>query len=178
MAMRARGDGRRDVNDVLRTGENRLEGRLDVRGVLRRRLDERQAVLSCKGQGKGESELEGGHNEEKRRTGEVLALLRGDSSQMLQITLVANEHDDDVRVGVVPELLQPPYHVHICCVFSNVVHQQRANCASVVASRCSVRYGTLALIIRGDCSRRRDRSVSLLTSCTSCVSFVNLSQQT
>ena len=65
---------------------------------------------------------------------------------MLQIALVSDEHDDDIRVCVVAELLQPPRDVGVRLVFRDVVHEQRANCAAVV--------------------RRRDRTVAFLTSCS------------
>ena len=54
---------------------------------------------------------------------------------MLQIALVADEHDDDVRVCVVPELLQPPRDVRVRLVFRDVVHEQRAHRAAVVGGR-------------------------------------------
>lgn len=37
-----------------------------------------------------------------KRTGKLLGLLGGDRTQVAQIALVTDEHDDDVRVGVIP----------------------------------------------------------------------------
>ena len=52
---------------------------------------------------------------------------------MLQIALVADEHDDDVRVRVVAELLEPSGDVHVRAVLRDVVHEQRADGSAVVA---------------------------------------------
>ena len=54
---------------------------------------------------------------------------------MLQIALVADEHDDDVRVRVVAELLQPPRDVDVRGVLRDVVHEERAHRAAVVPKR-------------------------------------------
>ena len=70
--------------------------------------------------------------EEEARTCECLRLLRGDCPEVLQIALVSDEHDDDVRVRVVAELFQPPRHVHVCRMFGDVVDEKRTDCAAVV----------------------------------------------
>ena len=62
-----------------------------------------------------------------------------------QVTLVPHQHDDDVRVCMVSQLLQPPLNVLECRLFRDVVHQQRTHRAAVV--------------------RARDGAVPLLTSC-------------
>lgn len=62
---------------------------------------------------------------------------------MSQIALVSDQHDDDVGVGMISQLLQPAGDVLISLVLADVVHEQCANGASVVC-RC-------------------DRSVSLLS---------------
>ena len=51
---------------------------------------------------------------------------------MPQIALVTHEHDDDVGVGMVAQLLQPPCHVLVCLVLADVVDEQGAHCAAVV----------------------------------------------
>lgn len=66
------------------------------------------------------------------RTGELLGLLCRHCPQMPQIALVTHKHDDDVRVGMVAQLLQPPRHVLVCLVLADVVDQQGAHCAAVV----------------------------------------------
>ena len=52
---------------------------------------------------------------------------------MLEIALVADEHDDDFRVRVVAELLQPPCYVDVRRVLGDVVDEERADCATVVS---------------------------------------------
>lgn len=54
---------------------------------------------------------------------------------MLQITLVSHKHDDDVRVGVVPELLQPPRDVGVRRMLGDIVDQQRTHSTAVVADQ-------------------------------------------
>ncbi len=52
---------------------------------------------------------------------------------MLQVTLVADEHDDNVGIGMVAQLLQPSCDVDICSVFGDVVDEKGTNSASVIA---------------------------------------------
>ena len=51
---------------------------------------------------------------------------------MPQVALVTDEHDDDVRVGVVAQLLQPSHHVLVRLDLADVVDQQSADGAPVV----------------------------------------------
>lgn len=51
---------------------------------------------------------------------------------MLQIALVPHEHDDDILIGVVPQLLEPAGHVLVCCVLGYVVYQESTDCTAVV----------------------------------------------
>lgn len=51
---------------------------------------------------------------------------------MSQIALVPYQHDDDVGVCVVPQLLQPPCHSLVCLVLADIVDEQGANGPSVV----------------------------------------------
>lgn len=53
---------------------------------------------------------------------------------MLQVTLVAHEHNDDVRIGMVAEFLEPASNVGVRRVFSNIIDQESAYCAAVVAA--------------------------------------------
>jgi hypothetical protein len=64
---------------------------------------------------------------------------------VLEITLVADKHDDNVGVGVVPELLEPAGHVLVRRVLGNVIDEQRADRSAVV--------------------RRGDGAVALLAGC-------------
>ena len=52
---------------------------------------------------------------------------------MLEVALVANEHDDNVRVGMVPKFLQPPRHVDVRGMFRDIIHQQRTDCTTIVS---------------------------------------------
>jgi hypothetical protein len=51
---------------------------------------------------------------------------------MPQIALVTDQHDDDVRVGMVAQLLQPSCDVLVCLVLADVVDEQRSYSAAVV----------------------------------------------
>ena len=94
-------------------GEHRLERRVDVGGVQRRGLDEREAFpLRERGR----------------------ALLR-DGAEVGEVGLVADEHDGGVGVGVVAELLEPPLDVVEGGGLGHVVDQELAHGAAVVGAR-------------------------------------------
>ena len=61
---------------------------------------------------------------------------------MPQIALVSDQHDDDVRIGMISELLQPPGHVLVGLMLADVVHKQSAHCSPVVG-RCD---GSIAFL--------------------------------
>lgn len=97
---------------------------------------------------------------------------------MLQIALVPDEHDDDVRVGVVPELLQPAGDVVVRRPLRDVVDEERADCAAVVpvspypvsneqGRRRGERNRLNGRIKRREkgYSRSGDRAITFLTSC-------------
>jgi len=63
---------------------------------------------------------------------EGLALVCGHSPKVPQVRLVTNQHDDDVGVGVVPELPKPPLDVLVCEVLGDVVDEERAHGPPVV----------------------------------------------
>lgn len=67
-----------------------------------------------------------------KRTGKGLGLLGGDGTQVPQITLVTDEHDNDVGVGVVAELLEPARDILVGLVLADVVDEQGADRAPVV----------------------------------------------
>lgn len=46
-----------------------------------------------------------------RLTSEGARLVGGDGAEVAQVALVPHQHDDDVAVGVVSQLLQPALHV-------------------------------------------------------------------
>ena len=58
--------------------------------------------------------------------------IRGYCSQGEQVTLVSNEHDDDVSVSVVPQLLQPSLHTLVSHVLGYVVHEESTNCPTII----------------------------------------------
>ena len=64
---------------------------------------------------------------------------------MPQIALVSDQHDDNVGVGMVPELLEPPGHVLVGLVLADVVDEQGADGASVVGGG----DGAVALLAGG-----------------------------
>jgi len=112
--------------------EGALEREVDVRVVEGRRLDEQELVL----------------------LGERLRLLGRDRAQMLQIALVAHEHDHNLGHGVLAELAEPPAHVLVRLRLGDVVHEQRAHSTAVV--------------------RARDRPVPLLAGCVPNLRFYDL----
>ena len=51
---------------------------------------------------------------------------------MAQVALVAHQHDDDVAVSVVTQLLQPAFHILLCQVLGDVLHPQPTHCTTVL----------------------------------------------
>lgn len=86
--------------------------RLDIVRRLGRRFQKEQAVLIGKG----------------------LSFLCRDGAAVLQVVLVANEQNDHVFVRVLLGLLQPPAQVLEGVAAGNVVDEQRAGGAAVVAA--------------------------------------------
>lgn len=54
---------------------------------------------------------------------------------MPQIALVTNQHDNNVGISMVPQLLQPPRNVLVGLVLADVIDQQRSDSTSVVCRR-------------------------------------------
>lgn len=67
------------------------------------------------------------------RTSKRLGLICGHGPKVLQIAFVTDEHNDDVRICVVTQLLEPPCDVDIRRVLGDVVHQQCSYCTAVVS---------------------------------------------
>lgn len=59
-------------------------------------------------------------------------LLCGDCPVVLQVPLVAHQHDHDVRVGVVVQLFQPSLGALVGQVLGDVVDQQGSDCSPVI----------------------------------------------
>lgn len=53
-------------------------------------------------------------------------------SQVSKVTLVADKHDDDVCVGVIPQLFQPALDVLVSQMLGNIVDQKSSNCTTIV----------------------------------------------
>lgn len=127
--------------------------RLDVGVDLGRRLDERLSATGtrsatgdkapCKSKKRSAAYVfhvggglgRGLQEDEPVLLGKLLALLEAHGSAVLQIALVADQHDDHVRVGVLTRLFQPPREVVERLAPCDVVHQQRAGRAAVVRAR-------------------------------------------
>ncbi|KAG9350645.1 hypothetical protein JZ751_024534 [Albula glossodonta] len=77
-------------------------------------------------------------------------LVSGHGPQVAQVTLVAHQHNDDVVVGMVPQLLQPTLHILIGQVLGNVIDQQGSHCPSVVPDRDSQDLGLYRLAVHLD----------------------------
>jgi len=73
-------------------------------------------------------------NDEGTRTRERLGFVGGHSPQVLQIALIPHEHDDDVRICMIPELLQPPRDVDVGRVLGDVINQKRTHRTAVVSA--------------------------------------------
>lgn len=109
-----------------------LEGEFDVGGVQGGRLDEGQVVVAC-----GHVSIMIFLARCKRRTSKLLRLLGRHRSEMPQIALISHKHNDNVRICVVAQLLQPSGHILVCLVLAYIVDEQRADRASVVGRRNS-----------------------------------------
>lgn len=66
------------------------------------------------------------------RTGKGLSLLGRYGAQVAQIALVADEHDDNVGVGVVAQFLEPPGDVLVGLVLADIVDEEGADSTTVV----------------------------------------------
>jgi len=71
-----------------------------------------------------------------RRTSESLGFISWHSAQMLKIALIPDQHDHDVRIGVIPQLLQPSVNVLVGGMLRDVVNEKGAYSSSIIAIRC------------------------------------------
>ena len=102
------------------TCQDVLKRQLNVARIQSRRLDEAQVVL----------------------TGECSRLLCWHSSQVLQIALVSHQHDNDIAICMIPQLLQPPRHILIRLMLADIVNKERTNSTTVVRRG----YGAITLL--------------------------------
>lgn len=103
-------------------GQEFGESQIDVGGVQGRGLDEHESVL----------------------LGKALGLFSMDGTQVAEIGLVTDKHDNDVGVCMLAHLRQPPRYRLVGAVLGDIVQQQGADSTTVVG--------------------RRDGSVTLLSS--------------
>ncbi len=62
-------------------------------------------------------------------------LISGNSPEMPQIALVAHQHDDNVVIRMIPQLLQPALHILISQMLCDVIDQKSSNCTPVVSMK-------------------------------------------
>jgi len=67
-------------------------------------------------------------------TRERLRLLSRYGPQVLQVTLVTDEHNDNVRIGMVAEFLEPASNVGVRRVLGNIIDEESAYRTAVVAA--------------------------------------------
>ena len=87
-----------------------------------------------------------------QRTGKGLGLFGRDSSQVPQITLVSDKHNDNIGVGMVAQLLEPSCDVLVGLVLADIVDKESADGASVVSGS----DGTVAFLSSGIPNLRLD----------------------
>ena len=78
-------------------------------------------------------------------TSKCFRLVSGHSPEVSQIALVTDEHNDNVAVSVVTELLEPSRDVDVSGVLGNIVNEESADGTTVVC-RCD---GTVSLLSCG-----------------------------
>ena len=54
---------------------------------------------------------------------------------MPQITLVPHQHNHNIRICMIPQLLQPPLHILIRLMLADIIDQQRSYSPSIVCRR-------------------------------------------
>ena len=129
-----------------RTSQVRLKRRVNIRSVERGCLDEREAVLRYH----RPSAMTILGFSTTPRTRKRARLIRGHGPQVLEIALVADEHDDDVRIGVVAELLEPPRDIDVRRVLGDVVDEECTDGATVVPGMDEPRSERPAKEVLGD----------------------------
>jgi len=53
---------------------------------------------------------------------------------MLQVALVADEHNDNVRIGMVTEFLEPAGNIGVRRVLGNIIDEESAYRTAIVAA--------------------------------------------
>ena len=78
----------------------------------------------------------------RRRTCKLLCVLCWHCPEMPQITLVSNQHNDNISVRVIPQFFQPSLHILICLMLADIINKQSTYCSTIVR-RCN---GTVTLL--------------------------------
>ena len=71
----------------------------------------------------------------RRLTSKSLGFISWHSTQMLEIALVSDQHDHDIGIRMIPQLLQPSMDVLVGRMFRNVIDEKGAHSTSVIAAR-------------------------------------------
>lgn len=71
-------------------------------------------------------------SETTKHTGKLLGLLGRDRPQVPQIALVTNQHDDDIGIGVVSQLLKPTVDILVGLVLADIIDKEGTDSATVV----------------------------------------------
>ena len=100
-----RGDG-----EEGHTRQDILKSQLNITSIESRRLNKAQIII--------------------RR--ELLRLLRRHRAQMPQITLITHEHDHDITISMITQLLQPTGYILISRMLADIIDKQGADSAAVV----------------------------------------------
>lgn len=66
------------------------------------------------------------------RTGKLLRIIGGDRPQVSQIALVSDQHNHNIGVGVLSQLLQPPRDIFVGLMLADIVHEEGTDSATVV----------------------------------------------
>lgn len=64
----------------------------------------------------------------------TLGILGGNGTEMLEIGFVANEHDDDVGIGVVPEFLEPPADIFKSGGLCDIIDKEGSEGTAIVGT--------------------------------------------
>ena len=123
-----------DRTKRLLTGKNLLESRFNIGGIKRRSFDKRQMVFSCMRNKLAPAKK---HFQTKpslfTHTGKLLGFVGGNGTQVFKIAFVSNKHDNDTRVGVIAQFLEPAVNIFICILLGYIVDEQCTDSSAVVS---------------------------------------------
>mmetsp|Transcript_717 Transcript_717/g.991 ORF Transcript_717/g.991 Transcript_717/m.991 type:complete len:227 (-) Transcript_717:135-815(-) len=99
------------AHQPVNLGQNPLKGGINTTGIESTSLNECQIMLLTEGHG----------------------LIRLDSSKMSQVRLISNQHDHNVRLGVISQFLQPTLNILKSGMFANIINEEGSNGSTVVS---------------------------------------------